>query len=48
MSKQKNISGDSISFYDKVSLKFANWNEDDFKKSQKNLKYAYNKIITLE
>ena len=33
MSKQKNISGDSISFYDKVSLKFANWNEDDFKKS---------------
>jgi 2,3,4,5-tetrahydropyridine-2-carboxylate N-succinyltransferase len=33
LSKQKNISGDSISFYDKVSLKFANWNEDDFKKS---------------
>ena len=33
MSKQKNICGDSISFYDKVSLKFANWNEDDFKKS---------------
>jgi 2,3,4,5-tetrahydropyridine-2-carboxylate N-succinyltransferase len=33
MSKQKNISGDAISFYDKVSLKFANWNEDDFKKS---------------
>ena len=33
LSKKKNVSGDSISIYDKVSLKFANWNEDDFKKS---------------
>jgi 2,3,4,5-tetrahydropyridine-2-carboxylate N-succinyltransferase len=33
LSKQQNSCGDAISFYDKVSLKFANWNEDDFKKS---------------
>jgi 2,3,4,5-tetrahydropyridine-2-carboxylate N-succinyltransferase len=33
LSKQQTACGDAISFYDKVSLKFTNWNEDDFKKS---------------
>ncbi len=33
LSNHKSISGDSLNFYDKVPLKFANWQESDFKKA---------------
>jgi 2,3,4,5-tetrahydropyridine-2-carboxylate N-succinyltransferase len=33
LSKQQNINGDAISFFDKVSLKFNNWQENDFRQA---------------
>ncbi len=33
LSKQQNINGDAISFFDKVSLKFNNWQESDFRQA---------------
>ncbi len=33
LSKSQSISGDSATYFDKVPLKFANWTEEDFKKS---------------
>lgn len=32
-SKHKGTSGDAISFFDKVPLKFANWDEEDFRRA---------------
>ncbi len=33
LSKSQNISGDAVSFYDKVPLKFANWGEKEFRQA---------------
>ncbi len=33
LSKSQSLSGDSTTYFDKVPLKFANWTEEDFKKS---------------
>jgi 2,3,4,5-tetrahydropyridine-2-carboxylate N-succinyltransferase len=33
LSKQQNINGDAVSFFDKVPLKFSNWQENDFRKA---------------
>lgn len=33
LSSQSSVSGDPLSFFDKVPLKFANWKEEDFRKA---------------
>jgi 2,3,4,5-tetrahydropyridine-2-carboxylate N-succinyltransferase len=33
LSKHNSVSGDAISFFDKVPLKFANWGEEEFRKA---------------
>jgi 2,3,4,5-tetrahydropyridine-2-carboxylate N-succinyltransferase len=33
LSKHNSVSGDAVSFFDKVPLKFANWTEEDFRKA---------------
>lgn len=33
LSKQEAVSGNALSFFDKVPLKFANWSEEDFRKA---------------
>lgn len=33
LSAHKSVSGDAVNFFDKVPLKFANWDEEDFRKA---------------